>query len=184
MPLIWYKQGAHRTRNPNIWPGRSYEPIAYARKGNKKLIRKGAPDVIITPAPWHTLKKSQPSAKHPDIYLELLKRSAFPGNNILDPMSGSGMVAVAAETMRLTHQLKWTMIEEKENFVNLSLFNLVTGYSQLIAKSSSPSERIEDDFHYLLPASEEWVMYWKAHPEEQEEMLAWRKEIENELPSS
>jgi ParB/RepB/Spo0J family partition protein len=178
IPLIWYKQGAHRTRNPNIWPGRSYEPIAFARKGNKKLIRKGAPDVIITSAPWNSLKKNHPSAKHPDIYLELLKRSAFPGDNVLDPMCGSGMVAVAAETMRPSHQLKWTMIEREENFVNLALFNLVTGYSQLIAKSSTPQERTEEDFHYMLPGTDEWREYWRDHPDEQPEMLEWKAEIE------
>src|SRR5512139_1252640 len=56
--LIWYKQGAHVTRNPEIWPGRSYEPIAFARKGQRKLISLGAPDVIITPASTPTMKQS------------------------------------------------------------------------------------------------------------------------------
>ncbi len=137
MPLIWYKQGAHVTRNPDIWPGRSYEPIAYARKGNKNLLRKGAPDVIITPAPWASLKSIHPSAKHPDIYLELLKRSCMPGDKVLDPMAGSGMLGVAAEALRVTHQLDWRMIEQEQSFVNLTLKNLITGYTGLIKKADT-----------------------------------------------
>jgi ParB/RepB/Spo0J family partition protein len=131
MPLIWHKQGAHVTRNPDVWPGRAYEPIVYARKGNKNLCRKGAPDVIMTQAPWPSLKSIHPSAKHPDVYLELLKRSCMPGDKILDPMCGSGMFGVAAEIMRVTHQLDWRMIEKEQAFVNLALKNLITGYSGL-----------------------------------------------------
>uniref|UniRef100_A0A6M3L6H4 Putative methyltransferase n=2 Tax=viral metagenome TaxID=1070528 RepID=A0A6M3L6H4_9ZZZZ len=132
IPLIWYKQGAHRTRNPDIWPGRAYEPIAYARKGKKILIRKGAPDVIITPAPKPSMKNLHPAAKHPDIYIELLRRSAMPGDKILDPMCGSGMFAVAAETMRPTHQLDWTMIEMSETYYDLALSNVVKGYHKIV----------------------------------------------------
>ena len=132
MPIIWYKQGAHRTRTPDVWPGRSYEPIAYARKGSKILIRKGAPDVAITPAPTPTMKKSHPSAKHPDVYIDLIKRSCIPGDKILDPMCGSGMLGVAAETLRNTHQLDWKMIEEKETFANLALTNVVMGYHHIV----------------------------------------------------
>ena len=132
MPIIWYKQGAHRTRTPDVWPGRSYEPIAYARKGSKILIRKGAPDVAITPAPTPTMKKSHPSAKHPDVYIDLIKRSCIPGDKILDPMCGSGMLGVAAETLRNTHQLDWKMIEEKETFADLALTNVVMGYHHIV----------------------------------------------------
>jgi len=132
MPLIWYKQGAHRTRNPDVWPGRSYEPIAYARKGSKILIRKGAPDIIITPAPTPTMKKSHPSAKHPDVYVDLLKRSCVPGDKILDPMCGSGMMGVAAEILRHTHQLDWKMIEMDEAFSDLALTNVVMGYYHIV----------------------------------------------------
>ena len=76
MPLIWHKSvGSGFTRAPDVWPGRTYEPIAYARKGRKALVKKGAPDVITTRAPIASMKKGHPSAKHPDIYLELIKRS-------------------------------------------------------------------------------------------------------------
>lgn len=145
MPLIWYKQGAHRTRNPDVWPGRSYEPIAYARKGSKILIRKGGPDVIITPAPWNKLKKSHKSAKHPDIYYELLKRSCMPGDRVLDPMGGSGMSMVAAEALRPTHKLDWHYIEKSQNFCNLAMTNVIRGYSNLIGEAIADPERGEEN---------------------------------------
>ena len=140
IPIIWHKAGAHRTRNPDQYPGRCYEPIAFARKGKKILVRKGIPDMITTPAPWDALKKSHPSAKHPDVYLDILKRSALPGNKVLDPMCGSGMAGVAAEVLRVTHQLKWTMIDKSPTFCDLALTNVVNGYSNLMIKQKSSEE--------------------------------------------
>jgi len=151
IPLIWFKQGAHRTRNPDIWPGRSYEPIAYARKGSKVLVRKGAPDVIVTPAPTPTIKGTHPSAKHPMIYIELLQRSCSPGDKILDPMCGSGMMAVAAETLRVTHQLDWHMIEVEETFQELSLFNTIKGYHYLTNIDTVSPELRTDPVEEKLP---------------------------------
>lgn len=139
MPLIWYKQGAHVVRTPDVWPGRSYEPIAFARKGSKSLIKKGAPDVIITPAPSSYLKNLHPTAKHPDIILELLKRSAMPGDHVLDPMCGSGMTGVACEVLRTTHSLTWTEIEELKEFWELSIINVSKGYFKLINVTTLPT---------------------------------------------
>lgn len=188
MPIFWYKVGTHRVRNPKIWPGRCYEAIAFARKGDKPLQWQGAPDIASTPSPTPTIKQSHRTAKHPDIYLNLLKRSGFPGDKILDPMCGSGMVGIACEVMRVTHQFEWLMIEEKEEFIRLTIANLVKGYSNLV---SSPIERrITQDFEEELPedfrdisvgtekGDELWMMYWKEHPEKQEEMLKWKKEQE------
>lgn len=134
LPLIWHKQGTHRTRNPRKWPGRSYEPIAFGLKGKKPLQWLGAPDVILTPGPTATMKGPHRSGKHPDVYIELLKRSAYPGDKILDPMCGTGMCGVAAETLRASHQLDLTLIELKEEFVRLSIGNLVKGYSNILLK--------------------------------------------------
>jgi|GEM_PF-3663809 len=222
IPFIWYKQGAHVTRNPDIWPGRSYEPIAFGRKGSKRITRPGSPDVIITPAPTPSMKQSHPSAKHPSIMVELLERSALPGDKVLDPMCGSGMTGVACEVLSPKCKLDWIMIEEKENFRLLSLANVVRGYSRIVNVlptevgrtsmfficrecgetdsedklsrtidntefcpkcqsgdihfSSSP---IVESFKELEIGSDEWKLYWKTHPKDQEEMLNWRKEKEN-----
>lgn len=185
IPLIWYKQGSHVTRNAEIWPGRSYEPIAFARKGQKKLVTLGSPDVIITPAPTNTMKGIHPNAKHPDIYLELIKRSAEPGDHLLDPMCGSGMTAVAAEEYRASKRLDWYMIEEKQSFRELALENVIRGYNQVVNKE--PIDRsalghqyddfgaVPEDFHELKPGGPEWMSFWKAHPESQDQMLEWKK---------
>lgn len=172
IPLIWHKKGTHRTRNPEVWPGRCYEPIAFARKGKKLLFRQGAPDIIETPSPTPNIKQEHPSAKHPDIYIELLKRSAAPGDFVLDPMAGSGMSAIACEYLRSELALNWTLIEEKETFRDLQLINLVKGYENIVRMQITPPK----DFKELNPGSPEWLNYWKAHPKEQNEMIAWTNE--------
>lgn len=183
IPIIWYKQGAHVTRNPDIWPGRSYEPIAYARKGSKNLVRKGSPDVIITQMPTEAIKQSHPSAKHPSVMLELLQRSAEPGDKILDPMCGSGMTGVACEVLKTTHKLDWHMIEEKKEFRDLAVINVTQGFNKLVAYK--PERDIEaeyqvapvpDDFKEIEPGSDMWKRYWEQNPGQQDAMLAWKRE--------
>jgi ParB family chromosome partitioning protein len=180
IPLIWHKLGSHRTRNPATWPGRSYEPIAYARKGTKPLVAKGAPDLIQTPMPTARIKKSHPSAKNPAVILDLLRRSVIPGDRVLDPMAGSGMTGVAAMKLSHSHQLDWYMIEKNEEFRELALFNLLRGYDDIyVEKPADPDEATEPlvDFRTLTPGTPEWGERFKhANPEEQDEMLAWRKE--------
>jgi hypothetical protein len=174
MPLFWYKLGAHRTRQPLIWPGRCYEPIAFAHKGKRCLVRRGQPDIIPTKAPTATLKACHPSAKHPDIYRDLLLRSCEPGCTILDPMCGSGTSGVAARSLDKELALDWWLVEREKSFRDLAVFNLARGYEFLINDTSTSAEPLPEDFHELEPGSAEWRRYWEAHPEEQPEMLEWR----------
>jgi len=180
IPLIWHKKGAHVTRNPKTKPGRCYEPIAFAIKGKReiKACRLGAADIIETPMPTQAMKKLHPSAKHPALWVELLLRSARPGERVLDPMSGSGFVALACEFLRKELSLDWLMIEEKEVFRNQGLFACLQGMTAVmeaqVAESSSPP--VASDFKTLDPGSQAWMAYWKAHPEDQDQMIAWRKE--------
>ena len=132
IPIIWYKSGAHRTRNPDKWPGRAYEPIAFARKGNKILVKKGAPDVIISRPMWGKAAGDHRSAKSPELYRELLLRSSLPGELVLDPMCGTGPLGVAAEAMEPTHKLQWLEIEKEETFCHLALQNVLRGYSDIM----------------------------------------------------
>jgi len=185
MPIIWYKQGSHRTRNPDIWPGRAYEAIAFARKGNKPLVWKGAPDVILTQAPTPSMKDNHPSAMHPDLCLNILKRSAMPGDTVVDPMCGSGMLGVAADAMNITHKLDWWLIEEKTEFRSTAMLNLIKGYSTIVRAGTTADSFIAEKgssvvpsgtFKDLFPGSNEWKDYWKTHPEEQNDILKWRKE--------
>lgn len=191
IPLIWYKQGAHVIRTPDVWPGRSYEPIAFARKGSKALVKKGAPDVLLTPAPTPPMKKNHPSVKHPMLYMDLLQRSCYPGDRILDPMCGSGMFGVAAEALEPSLKLDWVMIEKVPDFRRLSIANVVDGFASIMARREIPLETEEEstdfeegkytakseveDFRELKPGSDRWRIYWSQHPEKQEEMLEWRQ---------
>lgn len=179
IPYIWHKQGAHHTRNPDIWPGRCYEPIVYARKGKKSMVQKGAPDIIKTPSPTPKIKGEHPAAKHPMIFRELLERAATPGDKILDPMCGSGMAGVAAESIRPTHMLDWYMIELDENFRQLSFFNVNKGYGNIIGDFDVPVRDhtiSKPDFKTMNPGSDIWKDHWRAYPEDQEAMLKWREE--------
>ena len=178
IPLIWYKKGAHRTRNPAIWPGRSYEPVAYARKGKKPLVLKGKPDWIETPMPTKKMKLSHPTAKHPDLILELLKRSCSPGDIVLDPMSGSGMFGVACDHLRDELALDWWMIEKEDEFRTLGLHNLVRGYHGIV--NAKPEESSNGAYKTLVPGSAEWMSYWDDHPEDRDEMTEWMDRLKGE----
>lgn len=198
MPLIWHKKGAHVTRNPKLWPGRCYEPIAFARKGNKPLALMGQPDLITTPAPTPAMKGIHPSAKHPMIYRELLERSAEPGNSVLDPMAGSGMSGVGADSHLDRFHLDWWLIEQDPDYRNLSLANLIKGYWHITSgeerkeepagafgDKDSPEDNgnflgkyeeptLPSSYQELDPGSEEWRRWWKLRPEDQDQMLAWK----------
>jgi len=196
MPIIWRKRGAHRTRAPEVWPGRCYEAIAYARKGNKKLAQYGRADVIETLPPSPKMKKEHPSAKHPLLYVDLLERSCSPGDVVLDPMSGSGMFGVACDYLAPSLHLDWWMIEKDKGFHELGLFNLVLGFDQIISTPHAlgkerPEEKYEkwgeeleekqearlaSGFQSLEPGTSDWKAYWKKHPEEQDAMLKFAKE--------
>jgi DNA modification methylase len=146
IPLIWHKEGSHRTRNPEISHGRSYEPILFARKGKKKLQAQGRPDVISIPTSSPSMKQGHPSAKHPGIYLELIRRSAFPGDRVLDPMAGSGMSGVAANNLS-PEGIKFTLVEKEKMFRDLCIFNLTRGLNEICkqAKDEEKEERKEEE---------------------------------------
>jgi len=145
IPIIWHKIGAHRTRNADVWPGRAYEPIAYARKGKKILVKKGAPDVISARPVFGKAAGHHRSPKSPEVFRELLIRSALPGEIALDPMCGSGPLGVAAETMEVTHKLRWLMIDKDKSFVDLALQNVLRGYSEIMLSRDKDEDREEGE---------------------------------------
>ncbi len=139
MPIFWVKEGPGTGRTPDIWPTRSYEPIAVARKG-KKRFQKADNDIIITPRPTKTMKDGHPSVKHPSVILNLLERGAGLNAKILDPMSGSGMTGVAADYLGKEKRWEWTLIEEIEEFSNLGIFNINKGYEKIVRKRGEEDE--------------------------------------------
>ena len=175
MPIFWLKEGAHRTRQPDRWPGRCYEAIAFAHKGFRPLVQRGRPDIISTPSPTPNMKSCHPSAKHPAIYRELIARSCEPGNVLIDPMAGSGMSLVAADTFHKELALDYYVIEKSQEFRDLAIFNLARGYQTLTGDTAQPDD-LPGDFREIEPGTDLWRRYWDAHPDEQAEMLAWRAE--------
>ncbi len=186
IPLIWWKRGAHRTRNPSGEHGRSYEPVAFAQKGKKPLAKPGRANLIDTPAPTPSMKGIHPNAKHPEVYQQLLLASCSPGDRVLDPMAGSGMFGVAAEDLIERLALDWWMVEKDEDFRNLQIYNLSKGYLKIIGEVSKEQEErpeyrvdyeepmVADTYKELKPGSKGWKLYWDTHPEAQTEMLKWK----------
>ena len=144
-------------------------------------------------------EKDHPDPKHPAVYVDLLRRSAQPGDKVLDPMGGSGMFGVACEHLAPWLRLDWTIFEKEKAFVDLSIFNLIQGYEAIVTTkaekkvgggekdkyekwgSDLEAKREEtmakaDGFRGLEPGNPEWKAYWKAPPEEQEAMLAYARE--------
>lgn len=91
VPLIWDKGNGMLPR-PEHGPRRTYEMIMYAIKGDKR-VRTVKPDVLR----YGQVKKLQHGAQKPvDLYVDLLSRSAVPGNTVFDPFAGSGTIFPAA----------------------------------------------------------------------------------------
>jgi hypothetical protein len=124
-PIIMIKQGVKSTRSPHYWPGATYEPIAFARKGKRKFVSDAPPDSFTID--WHrgTDKLQHPSAKPPSAYMQLLARSAYPGDIVVDPMYGSGAAFVACELLPQLH-LRWYGWDIDPENKAKALFNLTT----------------------------------------------------------
>lgn len=95
-PLIWYKKAAMRAPWPQHGPQRKYETILYAVKG-KRLALKVTGDVLEFAADANLGHAAQKSVA---LYEELLRRSAQPGDAVLDAFCGSGPIFPAAHAVK------------------------------------------------------------------------------------
>lgn len=96
IPLIWAKGNGMLPR-PEHAPRRTYEAILFASKGDKP-VRCVKGDVI-TVSGVRDLKHG--AQKPVDLYVDLLSRSAVPGDVVLDPFAGSGTIFPAANRCKL-----------------------------------------------------------------------------------
>jgi site-specific DNA-methyltransferase (adenine-specific) len=97
-PFIWDKLGTGMLPVPDFGPRNTYECIAYAWKGTRKVIKVGAPDVLSYQPPKRLLHAAQ---KPVELIVELLSRVLLPGERVFDPFGGSGTTLVAANRLRL-----------------------------------------------------------------------------------
>ncbi len=90
-PLIWFRRTG-RVPIPDYGPRRQYECILFARRGDRK-VNLIAPDVIQVDADENLGHAAQ---KPVELFTELLRRSARPGDWVLDPFAGTGTLIPAA----------------------------------------------------------------------------------------
>jgi DNA modification methylase len=95
-PLIWHNPTAMRTPWPEHGPQRKYQICLYAKKGDRR-VAKIAPDIISYPSDENLGHQAQ---KPVDLYSDLLRRSARPGDCVLDPFCGSGPIFPAAHGLK------------------------------------------------------------------------------------
>lgn len=112
-PIVWHKQGGGNLGDSTRGPRRSYETILFAHRGDKRVTGVYL-DVIIeaTADSFH-----HAAAKPVNLYLNLLRRSCIPGDHVLDPCAGGGVIFPAANTFRLVA----TGIESIEAHYNTAL---------------------------------------------------------------
>lgn len=94
-PLIWSKTGGMLPW-PHNGPRRTYECILYAARGDRRFITAGPSDVIDV----SRIARPDFGAEKPaELYADLLKWVARPGDVILDPFAGTGPVINAASSL-------------------------------------------------------------------------------------
>ena len=110
-PLVWTK-GNGMLPFPDHGPRRTYECIFYAWKGDRKTLLVKTDVINIS-----GVRRLKHGAQKPvALYVDLLSRSANPGDTVLDCFGGTGPILVAANRMRLTA----TYIEKDENSFNIA----------------------------------------------------------------
>lgn len=94
-PLTWYKGNTGLLPYPEHGPRRVTEFILYAIKGTRQVTSVHL-DLIDAPNVKH---KTHAAEKPVDLYLNLLRRSVRPGEMVLDPCCGSGVIFEAAQKL-------------------------------------------------------------------------------------
>ncbi|MCE5191510.1 MAG: DNA modification methylase [Actinomycetia bacterium] len=106
-PLIWHNTDGFRVPWVGVGPQRKYECILFAVKGEKKA-NSVKPDVL---AYGKDAALGHPAQKPVALLLDLLTRSAKPGDRVLDPCAGSGATIEACHELKLSctalEQLPW-----------------------------------------------------------------------------
>lgn len=117
-PLVMQKAGqSGRVPLPNHGPRRQYELVLYAFRGQRQ-VRAILPDVFVSPQIPERI--GHPAEKHTDAIRNLLQRSAFPGDRVLDPFCGSGPILPAGEA----ESCFVTAIELSETFTGMAASRL------------------------------------------------------------
>jgi len=93
-PIIWIKGTTGQCNVPGVWPSSCYEMILFVRKFDSQLVKQGQPDWIHV-KPLHASAKTHEFEKPIELIENLLERSSLPGQKLIDPFMGSGVVIEA-----------------------------------------------------------------------------------------
>jgi len=96
VPLLWIKQGGQgRILGVNRGPRRSYEALMFAVKDERRTLATRGDSLIYPPdiSPLH------PAAKPVSLYKDLLTRTCYPSDKVLDPFCGGGTIFEAAQSL-------------------------------------------------------------------------------------
>lgn len=96
-PLIWINPMGMRAPWPDQGPQRKWQMCLYATKGKKPTI-KLIGDVLTYKSDENLGHNAQ---KPVDLLIDLLNRSARPGDTVFDPFCGTGSIIVAAHSLKV-----------------------------------------------------------------------------------
>lgn len=112
-PLIWDKGSIGSYGGMDYGFRQTYEAILFANKGRRKMVKPGG-EVFSIHQPSSL---PHPAGKPVELYKEILSRSIYPGDRILDPFCGSGPVFGAASALMCVA----TGIEINDKYYHMSL---------------------------------------------------------------
>lgn len=141
-PLIWAKNGGMLPR-PEHGPRRAYETILYCIKGDRKVL-KVASDVMQVPMVRGLMHGAQ---KPVALYTELLNRSAYPGEKVLDPFCGSGTIFAACNNLRL----KATGIELNDDYAATAKLRILRYDDWLSDQDAVSQDDVADSIPIISP---------------------------------
>ena len=95
-PLIWVNPSAMRAPWPEHGPQRKWQMILYAMKGKRNVLQL-YPDIITCPSDPNLGHQAQ---KPVGLCRDLLRRSAKPGDSVLDPFCGTGVIYPACHEVK------------------------------------------------------------------------------------
>ena len=94
-PLIWYKGNTGSFGDAKHGPRYTYDAVLYAIKGEKETTAMYH-DVVPITQPTNT---EHPASKPVELYVDLLRRSVYPGDEVIDFFCGSGPIFPAAKEL-------------------------------------------------------------------------------------
>lgn len=112
-PLISVKRDANRVPWPQQGPRRSYELVLYAVRGSKPTTSIYS-DVFETSGDDNLGHGAQ---KPVAFWEDLLRRSARPGDSVLDPFAGTGGILVAAHKQKL----RCVAVEQSQQYFGICI---------------------------------------------------------------